>query len=398
MNILVFSTLYPNCIQYRHGIFVAARMRKFAELTAHKVTVVAPVPWFPSSNPRFGRYSEFNQVPAEEEVNGIKVYHPRYPVLPKVGMSIAPKLMYWCLRKFMANLLKEQPFDLIDAHYFYPDGVAAVELGRYLNRPVVVSARGQDISLIPNYTLPRYQIVRAANQASQLVSVAKPLKRRMEEMGITTPIHLLQNGVDLALFKPAADRERLRQALGLNGLTLLSVGNTIELKGHHLVIEALTKLPEAQLVVIGEGSERIKYQQLAEQLGVADRVAFTGNIQQGDLVQYYNAADVLVLASRREGCPNVVLEAMACGTPVIATAVGAVPDLIEPHVSGYLLPERSVKSIVTMVKQWQQSPLGREQVRKHTEQFGWETIIQSLEQVFLNVLTTYSHESIIDIQ
>ncbi|WP_027708423.1 glycosyltransferase family 4 protein [Zooshikella ganghwensis] len=398
MNILVFSTLYPNCIQYRHGIFVATRMRKFAELTAHNVTVVAPVPWFPSSNPRFGRYSELNQVPEEEEVNGIKVYHPRYPVLPKVGMSIAPTLMYWSLRKFMANLLKMQPFDLIDAHYFYPDGVVAVALGRYLNRPVVVSARGQDISLIPNYTLPRYQIVRAANQACQLVSVAKPLKHRMEEMGVTTPIHLLQNGVDLELFKPAADRERLRQALGLDGLTLLSVGNAIELKGHHLVIEALTELPEAKLVVIGEGSERVKYQQLAEQLNVADRVTFTGNIQQGDLVQYYNAADVLILASRREGCPNVVLEAMACGTPVIATDVGAIPDLIAPQVSGYLLPDRSVSSIVALVKQWQANPLAREQVRAHTTQFGWEQVIQSLEQLFLNVLTTYSQTSIVESQ
>ena len=131
ISVLTFSTLYPNREMPHHGIFVENRLRNLLASGEVASLVVAPVPWFPFSHEAFGRYASFARVPREEQRHGLAVLHPRYPLIPKVGMSSAPFLMYAALRNLIAEILKARfRFDLIDAHYFYPDGVAAVMLGR----------------------------------------------------------------------------------------------------------------------------------------------------------------------------------------------------------------------------------------------------------------------------
>lgn len=306
MNILTFSSLYPNAVQPIRGVFVENRLRHLVASGEVNARVVAPVPWFPVSSGPFGSYKEFASVPKAETRHGISITHPRYPVIPKFGMSIAPFLMYSALKPVIRHMLREgPPIDLIDAHYFYPDGVAAVMLGRAFNIPVVITARGTDINLIPNYAIPRRQILWAADKAAGIITVSQALKDRLVELGAPArKIKPLRNGVDLQMFRPL-DREEARQELGVSGRTLLSVGNLVELKGQDIMISSLPTLPDTKLLIAGAGEERQNLENLAQVLGVSDRVTFFGRVPHDLLANLYSTADALVLASSREGWPNM---------------------------------------------------------------------------------------------
>jgi glycosyltransferase involved in cell wall biosynthesis len=321
LNLLTYSALYPNALQPRHGIFVAQRLAQLMKDCPVRSRVVAPVPWFPSQAKAFGQYGVYAAVPREEEAGGVRVYHPRFAVLPKLSWQVSPWLIYRATRTLVAALHRADPIDVIDAHFFYPDGVAAVMLGRELQLPVTITARGSDITEMLDYALPRRWILWAAEHAQALITVCAALRERLIEVGVAgEKITVLRNGVDLQRFTPV-DRQAARNALGLSGPMLLSVGNLIELKGHHLIIEALRELPDHQLLIIGSGPERQALEKLAVRLGVEQRTRFVGLVPQAELRNYYGAADALILASSREGWANVLLEAMACGTPVVATRI-----------------------------------------------------------------------------
>src|SRR5271166_1580648 len=163
VQILTFTTLYPSAVRPQHGIFVETRLRKLVESGAVDARVVAPCPWFPFASPRFGSYAVFARMPREEVRYRLQIDHPRYPVLPKIGMSAAPLALAAAVLPRLRRRLREGgDIDLIDAHYFYPDGVAAVLLGRALGLPVVVTARGSDLNLIADYAVPRRWIRWAA--------------------------------------------------------------------------------------------------------------------------------------------------------------------------------------------------------------------------------------------
>ena len=283
MKILTFTSLYPNAAQPNHGVFVENRIRHLTSNGDVQVRVVAPVPWFPSRNPRFGRYSTFASVPRSEVRHGIRIDHPRFITIPKVGMSVSPYLMAACLKPVVRRILKEGfDFDLIDAHYFFPDGVAAVMLGEYFKKPVVVTSRGSDISVIAGqHAVPRKLIKGAADKAAGLITVCEALKDAMVDIGIPQDrIIALRNGVDLTTFQPV-DRVLQRARLGLTQFTLLSVGQLVAHKGQSLIIEALTQLPDVRLLLAGTGPDREQLEQLAQQLGVSHRVVFLGAVLGG---------------------------------------------------------------------------------------------------------------------
>lgn len=386
MNILVFTTLYPNTVQIRNGIFVQTRLTHLLASGQVKAKVVAPVPWFPIKWQKFGGYSEFARVPYYEELNGVEVYHPRYVVLPKIGMNFSPLSLYWGAQRTIRKIVREGfDFDLIDAHYFYPDGVAAVKLGEYFRKPVVVTARGTDINLIPNFKGPNRKISQAVNRASGIVTVSQALKNRMVVTFKVNRerINVLRNGVDLDLFKPL-NRDQIRLELGLaaDDKVLLSVGNLVAAKGHDLVIAALQHLPGYRLFIVGEGAELGRLKRLADSMEVKDRVTFVGNLTQEKLSNYYNLADVLVLASLREGWPNVLLESMACGTPVIASDVGGVSEIIQDDQVGAILKDRAVGSITDAVARIFSSNPDRKLVRNYAEKFSWDPTTNGQLQLF----------------
>lgn len=387
VKLLTYSTLYPDSTRPGHGIFVETRLRHLLAAGGVQARVVAPVPWFPSTRPRFGEYARYAAVPHREERHGIAVEHPRYPLVPRFGMTGAP----WLMARFTQNALRRTlsegyDFDVIDAHYFYPDGVAAALLGRTLNKPVVITARGTDLNLIPRYRLPRRMIQWAAARAAGLITVCQALKDVLIDLGVAAErVTVLRNGVDLDLFRPAQDRAALRARLGIAATTLLSVGYLIPRKGHDLVIRALAQLPGVELLIAGEGAERERLQQLARDLGLSERVRFLGAMDQARLADYYRAADALVLASSREGWANVLLEALACGTPVVATRVWGTPEIICAPEAGRLA-DRTAESLAGEIRQLLDRYPDRAQTRRYAERFSWDETVAGIKTVLAGVL------------
>ncbi|MBK1695228.1 glycosyl transferase family 1 [Chromatium weissei] len=384
---LLFSTLYPNCIRPGHGIFVETRLRYLLASGEVETCVIAPVPWFPFKNQRFGKWSQFAQIPQYEEQNGIKVWHPRYLLPPKIGMNIAPFTLALAARRTVANLIRSGfDFDVIDAHYYYPDGVAAALLAKWFNKPLFITARGTDLNLIPHYAIPRRLIQWAEQRATGSIGVCKALTDTLIQLGgDANKTHVLRNGVDLQRFIPQ-NQVQSRLKLGLpTGQLLLSVGHLIERKGHHLAIEALTQLPQATLAIVGDGEERENLRQQAQRLSVSQRVIFAGARPQIELKDWYSAADMLLLCSSREGWANVLLESMACGTPVVATAIGGTPEVVQSPIAGRIIRERTVTALIKGIQSLNSDYPDRAAVRKYAEQFDWEMTTQGQIALFRSV-------------
>jgi len=291
-------------------------------------------------------------------------------------------------RAALAQLLAEGArFDAIDAHYLYPDGVAAMWLAREAGLPVVITARGSDASQLPRFTFPRRLIGAALREADALIAVSAGLAAGLNSLGAAPgKVTVLRNGVDLAAFAPPADRATLRAELGLSGPVILSVGHLIERKAHHHAIGALAELPGASLLIAGEGPERRALAALAERLGVAARVHMLGARPHAELAKLYGAADALVLASTREGWANVMLEAMACGTPVVAGPAWGSREAISAPEAGLVLDEVGPGSIAAALRRLLANPPARRATRAHAERFGWDATTRGQAELFAQVL------------
>ncbi len=391
LSLLTFSTLFPNAEQPNHGVFVENRLRHLVGSGQASSEVVAPVPFFPSTASRFGDWARYARVRQREERHGLTVHHPRFPVIPRIGMTAAPALLYRASLPFVRRLLANGcRVDAIDAHYMYPDGVAAVWLGRKLGLPVVVTCRGTDVNLIPSYRIPRRLISSAIAGAAGLITVSAALRDAVLELGAAPEkVAVLRNGVDTSLFVPPADRDAARAAIGLARPTVISVGHLIERKGHHLVIEALRDLPEWGAIIVGEGPERHRLTALIEANGLTDRVRLIGARPHAELPALYGAADVLVLASSREGWANVLLEAMACGTPVIATNMWGNPEVVRSPEAGVIV-EREPALIGAGLRQlWANRP-DRAATRAYAEQFSWDDTTAGQLALFRRVVEDQS--------
>lgn len=386
LSILTITTLFPNPVQPAHGTFVATRLQKLLDSNEATAQVIAPVPWLPPFV-RYPNVGRLERVPAYSMRGDITVHHPRYLVVPKIGMSLAPYTLFHSLKRCTDRLIAAgNRFDLIDAHYFYPDGVAAVWLARQFNLPVVVTARGTDLNLIPEYPGPRRLICDAAQNADGLITVCRALKDSLVGLGVAPErVTVLRNGVDLELFHPA-NRAVARMELGLVRRTLGSVGHLIDRKGHHHVIRALASLPETDLLIVGDGPERRNLENLAEQTGVKDRVRFLGSVDQRRLAKIYGALDALVLASSREGWANVLLEAMACGTPVVASAVWGTPEVVTDPAAGTLMPSLDATGVVSAVENLFAHYPEHMATRRYAEQFSWDATTEGQLALFRQIL------------
>ena len=393
MKVLTFSTLFPNAAKPHHGIFSETALKDLNEMGGIESVVVAPVPWFPFQHARFGQYSAYARAPREEVRIGTRVLHPRYFLPPKVNMNIAPFMLAASAVKTLADLIDTGfDFDVIDAHYFYPDGVAAALLGRYFRKPVVISALGTDINLIPSFYLPRKMIRWAGEQAFAMVSVCEALKTEMVNIGMAPhKISALRNGVDLSLFHPV-DRPATRERLGIAGFTALSVGYLDPRKGHAHTISALRLMPDVNLLIAGSGPDEQKLKALAAEEGVSERVKFLGALPQAVLRDYYGSCDALVLASSREGWANVLLESMACGTPVVASNVWGTPEVVRCEAAGVLMPSLSPLGVKQGLEALRKNDPDHLATRAYAEGFSWadttQRKIEILRQASQHAATT----------
>jgi glycosyltransferase involved in cell wall biosynthesis len=382
LRLLTFSTLYPNPAQPNHGVFVENRLRQLLASGAAESTVLAPIPWFP------GRAGGDARAFGQERRHGIAVHHPRFLALPGLGMATNPGALYLAARAELARMVAAGcRFDAIDGHYLFPDGVAAIRLGRDYGVPVVLTARGSDTSQLPHYRLPGRMIRAAIRDAAALIAVSAGLKEGLVAQGAPPEkVTVLRNGVDLGLFRPPADRAAARQASGMVGPTLLSVGHLIERKGHDHIIRALPLLPDHALLILGEGPERAALQALADRLGVAGRLRMPGVQPHAALPAYYGAADLLVLASAREGWANVLLEAMACGTPVLSSPAWGAREAVAAPEAGLVMTETTPETIAAGVRAVAARATDRSATRRYAEAFGWEATTEGQLALFRRVI------------
>jgi teichuronic acid biosynthesis glycosyltransferase TuaC len=385
VRLLTYTNLYPSVDLPRHGIFVEERLRHLVATGRIDAQVCA---LRPGNTMNLGMYFGNVQHPVTEARHGLRVSYVPVPTLPLITNWIDPILWARASRKPATDVIGSSWNDIIiDAHFLYPDAVAAVILGRQLGLPVVMTARGSDVNVKCENPVMRRWVCWAATRCKAIIAVSQALADRLGNFGIpAAKIHVLPNGVDLEKFRPQTN-QRSRSDMAAEGFSLLSVGHLVKGKGHHVAIEALANLPEATLSIIGEGPEEQPLRKLAHTLGVASRVCFIGYVPHDQMADKYTAADFTILASANEGMPNVMLESLACGTRVIATDVGGVGEVITAQVAGAIMKSRRASAVTETIRMLAESRHNRSETRDFATQFGWNGTVERQLSLYEHLLS-----------
>ncbi len=389
---LVFASTFPSSVQPIHGVFVKERVRHVAALPNCEVQVVSPVPYFPPIR-AFPRWYPLSQYQHAEQIDGLPVIRPRYFLLPKVGKYFHPRSMARAARPAMERLAEHFEFDLVDAHFLYPDGVAAMHLARHFDRPLVITGRGEDVLTCPSDPSMRAGIREALAVADQLIAVSDEIATAMENLGAEPgKITVIPNGVDTDRFRPL-DQAACRQQLGLpaDRPIVISVGYLLERKGYHLLVDAVAHLretyPDLLTLIVGgvarwgqDYTEQIEARIAAH--GLHEHVRMVGPRPPEELPQWYGAADLFALLTSREGCPNALLEALSAGLPAVATRIGQIPQVLEREGLGILLPERSAAAGAEGIRQALERNWDRTFIREEMERKSWRATAMAVRHVF----------------
>ncbi len=336
LNILSLATLFPDAARPNFGLFVERSLSALARQDGVRLTVVAPIGLPPWPLSQHDRYRALTALPVQESWRGLNVRRPRFWLVPRLGARWNPAMVARAVLADIAAQHSADPFHVIDAQFFYPDGPAAMRIGRSLRLPWSIKARGADISHFGHHPATRPQIVAAAAGAGGLLAVSAAMREDMAAIGIDpAKVAVHYTGIDAARFT-LGDKAAARRTLNLplDVPILVSVGALIPRKGQDLVIRALSSLPQAHYVLAGAGVARGAYQALARERGVAARVRFLGPVANADLPRLYQAADVVVMPSVSEGLANAWVEALACGTPLVISDAGGAVELVTSPIAG----------------------------------------------------------------
>ena len=384
MRILTLSTLFPAAGRPNFGIFVERQTTALTAVRDFAVTVINPIGIAPWPLDTFGGQSALRNILHDEQWGELEVYRPRFTAVPKIGGRLNPGMIARSVLPIAQKLHGEIPFDLIDAEFFYPDGPAAMLLSEVLGIPFTIKARGSDIHCWGHQPGCSEQILTSAAKSAGLLAVSGALKADMVALGMDADkITVHYTGLDQSRFLPR-DRVSEKAKLGINGPLVLSVGALIPRKNQDLLIAALTLLPEVTLILAGQGDSERDYRALAESLGVADRVRFLGNVPHNDLPALMAAADIMALVSESEGLANAWVEALACGTPVIASDVGGIRELVKTESAGRIV-DRNPAAIAEAMHAILANPPSPEMVAENVRAFSWDENARQLAAFFREV-------------
>lgn len=385
MNILSFSYCFPNRFNPTWGNFVQQRLAALANRA--NVQVVSPQAWFPGRTWRRGSLGT-----AVEDWAGLSVHRPHFLCIPKVLKSLDGRFYAWSLQRWLDRFLIDWRPDLLDAHFVWPDGVGVAQLAQRANLPYSITLRGK---IYPCLEIPaqRRLCTQALKKADAVISVDPRMAEVAERLGVASErIQVIPNGVDCELFQPG-DRITARRELGLplDARLLVTVAHLGQRKGHFETIAALKLLPkDVYLVLVGGsgplGGDAENLRTLADRAGVADRLIIAGKQPHQRIPQYYQAADLSVLASWREGCPNAVLESLACGIPVVATDVGSVSYMLKDGVNGFVVPIRDVERLSQAIRAVLDAPPNPDVVRASPAVRSWDAVAGDVRNTFCKIL------------
>ena len=373
LRVLSLSTLYPNDLTPNFGVFVERQMQAVAMRGEVDLVMVNPLglPPFPLS--LHPRYRALRGVAASEQRGGVAVLRPRFTLLPGTGGRFNAAAEARAVLPLARRLHAEQPFDLVDAQFFYPDGPAAVRIAQTLGLPVSIKARGADVHHWGHAPGTAGQVRDAAQAAAGLLAVAGGLADDLAALGVDRgKITVHHTGLDQQMFRPLGRAEcRAKLCLPLDRPVLACVGALIPRKGQRFAIESLELLPDAVLVLAGCGPDEAALRAQAAALGLAERVHFLGTVPHAELPVVLSAADVFVLPTASEGLANAWVEALACGTPVVTTPIPGAVELLTDPAWGKLVPPDKL-SVATAISQVLDNPPPREAVAAGAAQFSWE--------------------------
>jgi glycosyltransferase involved in cell wall biosynthesis len=344
-RVLSLSCLYPNPAQPGSGLFVQRRLQHLAELVPLQVVAPFSVVHYGGTRGNRIRFGK-SRCPQSSQDGKVNVLHIRWGYPPYSG-SVTAIWLFLALLLPVARIRKRSDFDVIDTHFGHPEGVAGYLLSLALGIPFTMTLRGNE----PRHGaagLGRRLMSLAVRRASRVFTVSERLRQFAIGLGAEPgKVKTIPNGVDTSVFF-ARDRvqSRIRHNLPLDRPLILSAGALVERKGHHRIVEVLGALSvsgtQPHLLIAGgpgpEGQYEERIRKLVADLGLDRSVHFLGPVPAAVMAELMSAADVFCLSSTNEGWPNVVHEALACGTPVVATDVGAVPDMLAAGRYGHIVP------------------------------------------------------------
>lgn len=390
-RVLVLTTLFPSPVQPNAGVFIRERM--FRVGNELQIKVVAPQPWFPFQGLlRLVRPSFRPSAPRSEMQDGVEILRPRFFCVPGLLKSLDGIFLALSCYSTLRRLRRRFDFDVVDAHFGYPDGYAAVKLGRWLGRPVTITIRGTEPRHSRTPVIGR--LLKSALQgADRIFAVSDSLRRHVLKMGLMPPekICVVGNGVDAQKFFPLS-KEESRRVLGLpdDAKVLITVGGLVERKGFHRVIalvpELREKYPSLRYLIVGgpsvEGDWSGRLREQTAELGLVDAVSFLGALPHQDVKRALSAADVFVLATSNEGWANVILEAMACGLPVVATDVGGNAEVVNEESVGTIVPFGDPRALETALEEALGRDWNREEIIAYARVNGWDRRVETLVREF----------------
>jgi glycosyltransferase involved in cell wall biosynthesis len=375
VRVLVITKIFPNAAEPTSAPFNRQQIAALAARPGVDVEVLGTIPWYPGAGllSRWSTAGRVAQVPAHEVIDGIEVRHPRTLFVPRVAHGAWAPLYAASLAPIALGYRGK--VDVVLGTWAYPDGAAAVMLGALIGAPVAVKLHGSDLNIIAKLPGPARMLRATLPRAARVVAVSRALADEARALGVPDDrIAIVMNGVDPTLFRPR-DRAAARAELGLpaGDRIVLYAGNLKELKGVGDLVAAFDRAAEADpnlhLAVVGGGDLRGKLDELA--MRWPGRVTLAGPRPLAEIPTWMAACDVLTLASHHEGTPNVVLEALASGRRVVATAVGGVPDLITSDTLGALVPSRNPEALAAALAKAAATPYDPLEVARLGARGGW---------------------------
>jgi teichuronic acid biosynthesis glycosyltransferase TuaC len=390
LRILFVSNLFPNSVDPTRGLFSINQLRALRELGCD-FRVVAPVATFPFVKSRW--VEEARRLREHETFDGFEVLHPKAWYVPRSRRAENSHLYHWSVRGTVERLCDEYRPALLWGSFAFPDGVAVGNIARGLGLPYVVSLLGSDINLNLTKEGRRRVIVGALEQASLVLAKSLALKEIVVGLGVAPDRVLLDyNGVDQDVFSPRP-REEACGELGIDPSKrrVLYVGNFVEVKNLPTLVRAFARLSQnddgtdCDLVMVGGGRLREDLLRLIRSLRLGDRVHMVRSQPHEKIATWMSACDVLCLPSLNEGVPNVVLEAFSCGVPVVASAVGGIPEVHPGGAMGSLFDPRDIDALAAALREALDKTWDRRAIVDHARPFTWkrnaETVLAALEKV-----------------
>ncbi len=370
LRVLTLATLFPDATRRNFGVFVE---RQTLGLAAHPdvdLAVVAPIGLLPGPLRYLPGRAALTALPKHETWKGVEVHRPRFTAWPMTAGRHHARTLERALVPVLDRLREGFAFDVIDASFFYPDGPAAVALGKRYGVPVSIKARGADIHHWGTNPATAAQVRAAGQGAAGLLAVGDAMKRDMIALGMPADrIRVHATGVDQDRFSPV-DRDRAKTLLGVHGPLVVSLGALIPRKGHDVVIEAVAALPGVSLRIAGAGPDQARLDALIARSGAADRVRLLGSVPHADISDLIAAADVMALASSSEGLANAWVEALACGTPIVITDAGAAAEVVTAPDAGRIAP-RTPEAFAAAIADLLASPPSQTATRATAARFTW---------------------------